>query len=66
MNPPSEYFEQCESWHAGAQRVGANWFRFRDEHQLELWLSDLKGFRLERDESETLGKILDPKETEYP
>lgn len=61
MNPPSEYFEQCESWHAGAQRVGANWFRFRDEHQLELWLGDLKGSRVERDQSETMRGILDLK-----
>ncbi len=60
-NPPSEYFIQCTATDPGAQRVGANWYRFCDEHCLAMWLNDLKGFRVERDQSETMRGILEQK-----
>ena len=55
--PPSEYFIQCSAGDPGAQRIGANWYRFRDEHQLALFLGDYVG-QLQQD-SETLDHILE-------
>lgn len=55
--PPSEYFVQCSSADPGAQRIGANWYRFRDEHQLALFM-EMHVAQLQQD-SETLDNILD-------
>ncbi len=57
MTPPSEYFIQCTATDPRAQRVGANWFRFRDEHCLALFIGQHVG-QLQQD-SETLDHILE-------
>lgn len=45
MMPPREYFERCNSDDPGAQRVGAEWFRFCDNACLALWLAEIDELR---------------------
>jgi hypothetical protein len=40
MKPPREYFTECKAGDAGAQRVGAHWFRFIDNRSLSLMMRD--------------------------
>ena len=42
MTPPDHYFRRCNATEPGAQRVGPDWYIFRDSHCLELWLAEIE------------------------